>query len=70
MRSRRYSITALLRLAADHDPGFDSGMFADALLAIERFPPSAFAPYGLSSQEADALVERIMRYAKQVRESS
>lgn len=70
VRSGRYSLPQLLRLAADHDPGFDSAMFADALLAVERFPPSAFAPYGLAAEEADVLTERIARYAKQVRDSS
>lgn len=70
VRSGRYSIPELLRLAADHDPGFDTGIFADAMLAVERFAPAAFAPYGHSPEQAAALAERIMRYAKQVRESS
>ncbi|WP_166354978.1 nucleotidyl transferase AbiEii/AbiGii toxin family protein [Phytoactinopolyspora limicola] len=67
VRSGRYSSAELMGLAAQHDPGFDVEMFAEALLAVERFPNSAYAPYGLSTVEADQLVVRTLEFAKQLR---
>lgn len=69
MRSGRYTVPELLQLAVDHDPGFDVGMFADALLAVERLASAAFAPYGLTTDGAAALTARITDYAKQVRDA-
>lgn len=64
--SGRYSVESLLALAADHDPGFDTAMFADALRAVRRFAPTAFATYGLSPDDAEALVARVLRLADQI----
>ncbi len=41
-------------------------MFAEALLAVERFAPAAFEPYGLSNADVAALTERVTDYAQQV----
>ncbi|MQA24454.1 MAG: hypothetical protein GEU94_03055 [Micromonosporaceae bacterium] len=70
LRSGRYGIPQLLQLAADHDPGFDAQMFAEALLAVRRFAPAAFEPYGLSTADVAALTERVTGYAQQVSASS
>lgn len=69
VRSGRYSVDELLRLAAEHDPGFVPAVFADALAAVRRLPFSAFERYGMSQGDAEALLARIVGYAKQVREA-
>ena len=53
--SGRYDPPDLLRLAAEHDPGFDRPIFAQALRAVDRVPDVAFAVYGLSPSDAAAL---------------
>ncbi|WP_157361909.1 hypothetical protein [Haloechinothrix halophila] len=45
-------------------------MFADALQAVQRLPHSAFAAYGMSDRDAEALVSRIVSYAKQVNDTA
>jgi hypothetical protein len=67
VRSGRYTLPALIRLATEHDPGFDVGIFAQALTAVERLADSAFEAYGMSSTEGAALKKRIVRYAEQIR---
>lgn len=62
----RYSGDQLLRLAVDHDPGFDSVLFAEALRAVRRFPPSVFAPYQLSPPQVDALQHELLAWADQI----
>lgn len=66
LRSGRYALTEILRLAAEHDPGFDSSMFAEALAAIDRLPDEAFEPYGLSPGEVGALRERVAGWSNQI----
>jgi hypothetical protein len=56
----------LLRLAAEHDPGFDRDMFADALRAVRRFARSAFEPYGLSEPDIDRLHRRLLDWADEI----
>ncbi|MPY98516.1 MAG: hypothetical protein GEU97_11065 [Actinophytocola sp.] len=70
MRSGRYSMPCLLELAVEHDPGFRKDMFADALRAVRRLPHSAFAAYGMSDEDAAALVTRTVGYAKQVNDTA
>jgi hypothetical protein len=41
-------------LAADHDPGFDLSMFAEAFAAIDRLPDSLFQSYGMSPEDMSA----------------
>lgn len=64
--SGRYDSETLLRLAAEHDPGFDRAMFADALRAVDRVPDVAFAVYDLSPADAAALREALKRWADSV----
>lgn len=70
MQSGRYSMARLLELAGEHDPGFRVDMFTDALLAVQRLPDSAFAAYGMSPQDAEAAIARIVGYAEQVNDGS
>jgi Nucleotidyl transferase AbiEii toxin, Type IV TA system len=67
LASGRYNEDALLRLAADHDPGFDLSWFAEALAAIDRLPDSLFRPYGLGPADVSALRERMSGWASRIR---
>lgn len=66
LRDGRYSTAKLLRLGAEHDLGFDTAMFAEALRAVRRFPASAFEPYGLDTEQIDALVQRLVAWADEI----
>lgn len=63
LRSGRYSGADLLRLAAEHDPGFDAPTFVQALRAVRRLPLAEFTAYRLSEHEVAELVERILAWA-------
>jgi hypothetical protein len=54
-------------LAADHDPGFDQSMFAEAFAAIDRLPDSLFQSYGMSPEDMSALRERIHAWVRRIR---
>lgn len=62
----RFTGDELLRMAADHDPGFDAAMFAEALRAVRRFPASAFEPYKLTRDEVEALTARLLGWADEI----
>lgn len=62
----RFATDELLRMAADHDPGFNPSMFAEALRAVRRFPSSAFEPYKLTTDQVDALHARLLAWADEV----
>lgn len=64
--SGRYTGEDLLRLAAEHDPGFDRDMFADALRAVRRFPHSAYEPYALTESEIGMLRARLLDWADEI----
>jgi Nucleotidyl transferase AbiEii toxin, Type IV TA system len=66
LTSRRYSEEGLLRLAADHDRGFDRPMFAEALAAIDRLPDSLFQPYGMTPEDVSRLRERMHAWARRI----
>lgn len=57
----------MLHLAADHDPGFDRLLFADALAAIDRLPDRLFQSYGLSVDDVFALRDRMNEWASRIR---
>lgn len=69
LSSGRYGEDELLSLAMDHDPGFDSLWFAEALSAIDRLPDSLFQPYGLEPEQVPALRERMTRWASRIRDA-
>lgn len=46
-RSGRFTAPELLRLAAEHDPGFDDATFAGQLGLVARLGPDAVAEYGI-----------------------
>jgi hypothetical protein len=65
-QSGAYTPEQLLELAADHDPGFDAAHFAQALRAVQRLPLAEFTAYGLSTEQAVALVEHVIAWAADV----
>ncbi len=62
----RYSRDELLRMAAEHDPGFEPGRFAEALRAVGRLPTTAFEPYALTSDQVEALCARLLDWADEI----
>jgi hypothetical protein len=69
LASGRYAEDQLLKLAAEHDPGFDLSWFAEALEAIDRLPDSSFRTYGLSEEDVFALKERMRSWARRMIDS-
>lgn len=64
--SGKYTGEELLRLAVEHDPGFDRQMFAEALRAVRRFPHTAFEPYAMSEVDVNALCGRLLAWADEI----
>jgi hypothetical protein len=64
--SGRYSDDDLVRLAAEHDPGFDLAWFTEALEAVDRIPDTGFAEYDLDPASAAALRSRMHAWAKKI----
>lgn len=67
LSSGRYTDEELLRLAADHDPGFDRFLFAEALAAIDLLPDRLFHPYGLEIEDVSGLRDRMNGWAHRIR---
>lgn len=66
LTSGRYAGDDLLRLAGEHDPGFDTRMFTDALRAIRRLPEAEFTAYGLTRDQVTALVVSLTKWAEEI----
>lgn len=66
LASGQYAGPDLLKLAREHDPGFDTGMFADALRAIRRLPEAEFTAYGLTHDQITTLVHSLTTWAEQI----
>jgi Nucleotidyl transferase AbiEii toxin, Type IV TA system len=66
LSSGRYSDDDLIRLAAEHDPGFDLAWFTEALEAVDRIPDTGFAEYGLDPARAAAVRSRMHAWAKKI----
>jgi hypothetical protein len=67
LTSGRYTGPDLLRLASEHDPGFNRSMFAEALRAIRRLPEAEFTAYGLTHDQVNTLVESLSAWAEEIR---
>jgi hypothetical protein len=67
LSSGRYTDEELPQLAADHDPGFDPSLFAEALAAIDRLPNRLFEPYNLDVDDVSELRGRMNAWAHRIR---
>lgn len=65
--SGRFTDEDLITAAAGRDPGFDRGMFAHQLEQVQRVALDRFEEYGVSAGETDALKERFISWASQLR---
>jgi hypothetical protein len=65
-----FSDLELLTMAAEHDPGFDSNMFASQLDAIVRLTAEDVAEYGVSGDELNNLKRRLMAWQADLAEPS
>jgi hypothetical protein len=68
--TRRYSQSDLLRLASESDLGFDSWLFADALLVARERADDAFAELGVTGDALVLLRARAAAWAKDLLEDS
>lgn len=66
LRDGRFTNDELLRMAVDHDPGFEPIIFAQALRAVLRFPSSAYEPYRLKPSQVDTLCARLLAWADEI----
>jgi hypothetical protein len=66
LKGGRYTGPELLQMTADHDPGFEPVMFAEALRAVTRLPAAAFEPYKLTADEVEALCVRLLAWAEEI----
>lgn len=66
LASGRYSEQDLIRLAEEHDPGFDPSWFTEALNAVDRLPDTLFEPYGLDPQDVSALKTQMRAWARKI----
>jgi hypothetical protein len=60
LASGRYTRDQLMAMAAEVDPGFTPGLFAEALAGVDRFPDEEFGPYGVEADRI-AAVRQTMR---------
>jgi hypothetical protein len=66
----RFTGPELLEAAVEHDPGFDTAMFTEALRAVTRLPASAFAPYKLTAEQVEALYVKLLAWAEEIEAST
>jgi Nucleotidyl transferase AbiEii toxin, Type IV TA system len=69
-RDGRFTDEELIDAAADRDLGFDVGMFARQLDAARRLQPAQVARYGLGAEDLQAVKDRCVQWAAQLREES
>jgi len=65
-----FSDLELLTMAAEHDPGFDSNMFAAQLDAVVRLTAEDVAEYGVSGDELNNVKRRSMAWQTDLAEPS
>lgn len=68
-QSGRFAGTGLLRLAIEHDPGFERLLFADQLGLVATLRPSLVAEYGVNADSLAAIQHRLLAWRQQLLES-
>ena len=66
-RDGRFSDNELITAAGERDPGFDLTMFARQLDAVQRLRPAQVARYAVSADELQAVKDRCLAWAEQLR---
>jgi hypothetical protein len=69
LTSGRYTKEELLRLAAEHDPGFDTVLFAQALRASRRYDDDMYTAYGLTTEQVNAMRSTLLEWAQELESS-
>lgn len=64
LASGRYSRQQLIELGAQADAGFDTEVFARALAAVDRFPDSEFARYGIAAGRIASVRETMREWSQ------
>jgi hypothetical protein len=64
LASGAYTSADLVRLAADHDPGFDVAIFAQALQASRRYDDDKYTIYGLDEQAVESMRSTLLQWAE------
>lgn len=60
--SGRFTDAELLRLACDHDDGFDARMFAVQLDRVSQVDPDEVSEYGVDAATLEAITRRLQRW--------
>jgi hypothetical protein len=66
LASRRYTQQQLMAVAAEHNPGFSPGMFAQSLSYLHRMPDREFAAYGSSPAQIARMRARFAAWEKEL----
>ena len=65
--SGHYTDAQLIDAAAERDPGFDAGMFANQLQRVNRLTDDDLKEYGVDATELGAIKKRLTGWAAQLR---
>jgi len=65
--SGHYTDAQLIDAAAERDPGFDAGMFANQLERVDRLTDDDLKEYGVDATELDAIKKRLTGWAAHLR---
>lgn len=65
-QSGRFTDNELLRLAVEHDPGFDPTLFAEQLGQVTTLRASALTEYGVGPADVQALQHRLTTWQRQI----
>ena len=66
LASGRYDHDRLLAVAAEHNPGFDTGLFAESLSYLRRIPDRDFTAYGVSAAQIEAMRDRFTAWERRL----
>lgn len=66
LTSGRYDHARLLAAAAEHNPGFDTALFAESLSYLRRIPDRDFIPYGATASKIEAMRSRFAAWEEAI----
>ncbi|NVI86122.1 nucleotidyl transferase AbiEii/AbiGii toxin family protein [Actinomadura sp. BRA 177] len=64
--SGRYGHDRLLAVVAEHNPGFDTALFAESLSYLHRIPDRDFTAYGVPSAQIEAMRDRFAAWEREL----